>query len=271
MQIELLTNAEQIVERSLKNLHKQTGYALMQAINDTAFDVRKAEQREMDDSFEPLRPYVRRGVKVEKATRETLAARVYLETSPNKGNAVNSILRAQVFGGTRKLKKFERALIAKKVMPDDHYAVPGAAAQLDKYGDMKASQIQQILSWFSTYGEVGHTANMTDKKRARLKKVTRRSAGVEYFSGQPRGTNLPNGVWMRETLFGQRSRIRPVLIFIKWARYEKRYDFYFAAELEAKKVFGKHFKARFTRAMQNSKGFANTSTNVPNIRPRRIA
>src|SRR5439155_26080975 len=132
-------------------------------------------------------------------------------------------LNPQIHGGSRDLKKFERALRSVGALPESHFIVPGAAAKMDAYGNMDRGQIIQILAYFRSFPEAGYRANTTAKGRARLARTTLSRQGFAYFVGAPAGGKLPLGIWQRFNL--KPSAIRPVMIFVKSVLYSKRLDF----------------------------------------------
>lgn len=146
-------------------------------------------------------------------------------------------LETQRYGGKRRFKAFELALSAVGVLPHGWLAVPGQGAEMDSFGNMKAGQIRQILSWFDAAERVlGSTQNMGTKGRDKRRKGTKKSRGFEYFAAQP-GFRIGRGSWKngktqtltpgiyRRTYFGFGSAIKPVLIFVKEASYKPIFKF----------------------------------------------
>jgi len=226
--INLENNIDEVSKRLIKDFPRQLRKVIHPTINDTLFYTRKKLQEEIVDSFDNPTPYIKRSPRVIKADSQSLSGVVHIEDAPNKGNAPSKILQAEVFGGPRRHKKFEKALIYAGIMPADMFAVPGAAADLDQYGNIKGSQIVKILSYFRAFPEHGYRANSTAATRKRLKRGSKKKYGVLYFAGKP-NKNLPDGVWMRE-IHGLGARIRPILIFVKRPQYQVAFDFFFTAE-----------------------------------------
>ncbi len=85
-------------------------------------------------------------------------------------------------------------------MPQGWYSVPGAGAQIDRYGNISSGQIRQILSWFgAAERSAGSTQNMTADGRAKRRKGTKKNVGYEYFCVMPgRQKNLKQpGIYQR--------------------------------------------------------------------------
>ena len=223
--------------------------AAVAALNDAAYLTAQEEKKEIERAFDRPTPWVKGGVRYVKARKDKLEAAVDLDFWGNKqGVTVEKILKAEVLGGQRRHKRHELALQRAGVLPAGWYIVPGDAADTDPYGNMKAGQIVQIITWFRGAGEVGYKANMTDATKSRLAKGKKGSYGFEYFyvapgARRPRSqkaqTLLP-GIYKRvRTGFG--SAIRPIMIFVRGTAYKKRLDFYGVAEKFARKEFNRAF------------------------------
>lgn len=154
------------------------------------------------------------------------------------GVPAESYLRAQIKGGTRRWKRSEVKLWRSKMLPRGWFAVPTSFAQRDLYGNMTRGQILEILAWFGTHSATtkhGKTQrnNTSDATKARRRLGTRSRAGYEWFmvpaQGAKRG-GLPPGIYRRQMsgrrFVGPAAAARPVLLFVKAARYRQRFDFF---------------------------------------------
>lgn len=226
---------------------KQVPFATSVALNRAAFMSLDDIRREVSDSFDRPTPWIQKSARYTKSTKANLSVTFGYDVFGNKqGVTAGKVLRAQVAGGERKLKRFEIALRRKGVLPNGMFAVPGDAAadlgMIDQYGNMKGSAIVQILSKLEAFQEVGFTANAVNKKRKRAPGRDR-----YYWVGKP-GRNTPLGVWLIDEKYSKRGRLRPVLIFVNSANYQKRYDFQYAAN----KALLKHFYPEFDKALANA-------------------
>ena len=223
--------------------------AAVAALNDAAYLTAQEEKKEIERVFDRPTPWVKGGVRYVKARKNKLEAVVDLDFWGNKqGVTVEKILKAEVFGGQRRHKRHELALQRAGVLPAGWYIVPGEAADMDPYGNMKAGQIVQIITWFRAAGEVGYKANMTQATKDKLWKIKKNAYGLAYFYVAPgmrrprsqREQNLHPGVYKRiNTAFG--TAIRPVMIFVQRNNYKRRLDFYGVAEKFARKEFNRAF------------------------------
>jgi hypothetical protein len=228
---------------------KQLTSATRVALNRTADKAVKAEQHEMRDVFRSPTPYTLSSVRMKPATSASLAATVELKDDATKATPATRFLAPQMQGGPRGQKRFERALQSVGAMPVGYRAVPGQAARLDAYGNMSRGQIVQILAYFRAFPEAGYKANMTDQGRAKLARGTKRRQGFTYFVGRP-GDRLPLGIYQRFS-FGAGGAVKPVLLFVRSAVYQERFDFGYVVETTVKK----EFPAEFKQAMVDVKGW----------------
>lgn len=231
---------------------KQVRFASMVALNRAAFTAADATKGEMRKVFERPTPWVIGGVQYMKATKDRLVAQVDFNAWKNTAVAVEKVLDAEIKGGNRRGKRFERALQAAGVLPAGMMIVPGSAAQLDSYGNMSPGQISQVLAWFKAFGATGHKANLTAKGKSRLAKDKKSGRGFAYFALQrQRGSLLP-GIYQRFQL-GHGSAIKPVMIFIRPPRYAKRLDFYGVGEKIARAEFDKEFPKALDEALRTAR------------------
>lgn len=230
---------------------KQVNFATRVALTKTAQLAQEAEVHEMRDVFSRPTPYTLSSVFVRPATSTQLQATVGLKDGATKATPASKFLAPQIDGGQRVQKRFERALQAVGAMPTGYRAVPGSAARLDAYGNMDRGQIVQILAYFQAFPEMGYKANMNDKGRSRLGRGSKRQPGFVYFVGRP-GNRLPLGIYQR-VRFARGSAIRPVLIFVRSAVYQERYDFAYVVDLTVRRQFGDQFAKAYIDAMRSAR------------------
>lgn len=246
------------LKAALTLMPKQFDIALQRTLIKTAQAVVKAEQDEMGRVFDrPTRFTL--GALTTKFNKPAMTATV--EVKDGYWSRSNNYLATQIHGGDRHLKAFERALQYYGVMPNGWLAVPGRAADLDAFGNMKPSQIRQILSWFDAAKMVeGSDQNMGQKGRDKRRKGTKTKRGFEYFVAQPgyrmgRGSwkngktqNLTPGIYKR-TSFGFGKAIQPIIIFVRSTTYAPRFRFYEVARKTSDRVMPVEFNAALKREM----------------------
>lgn len=116
------------VSRGLSKFHrKQIPFATSQAINDTAFDVRKEHQKQLPNYIDRPTPFTKRGVKVKKSNKRDLVGVVYFDKIQAK------YMKLQIKGGTRR--------------PDNKVLlVPTAATKLNQYGNISKAVRNRMFS-----------------------------------------------------------------------------------------------------------------------------
>lgn len=199
------------------------------ALTKTAQHAQKAVIAEMPRVFDRPTPYALRGTRVKPANYKTgrLEASVEFKTDVSKGTPAEKYLQAEVFGGRRRLKRFEIALQRIGVLPSGMFIVPSQAMRLDAFGGIPARAIVQVLSYLQAFGEQGYSANMTSGKRAKLAKGTRRKYGYELVVIRPNrkpqrgGKQLAPGIWQR-TYTGFGSSLQPLMMFVRAPTYRVR-------------------------------------------------
>jgi hypothetical protein len=224
---------------------KRIPIATQRALLATARSIRAAEIKEMNKVFDRPTKWTLGAMKVGPAKNMSITVGILDPDGYYK--RANYYLGTQIAGGKRNHKAMEMALQRARVMPAGWYAVPGAKAKLDAYGNMGPGEIRQIMSWFNAAERwSGSTQNMTDATRARRRKGTKKKAGYEYFAVSPGNKGLTPGIY-RRTSFGFGKAIEPILIFVPRVSYRKRFDFEGVARRVYEAQFGPHFKAAFER------------------------
>ena len=222
----------------------QARVAYANAINDAAYKARREMQAELRNNFDRVTPFISKAPKVFEATHDDLTAsiRPTLDTRKqwSKGGKVGvdpqDVLQAQEFGGRRRDKRSEAALRRAGILlagwqtaiPDEPY--PGSD---DGRGNLRGAFLQQLLSYMQAYSEQGYKANMTDKRKAKLrnqqgigniaaKKVYKTTLGVRYFVsyGRTREHHLAPGIWAAKGTHD--VDVKPVLMFVHTPSYKPR-------------------------------------------------
>lgn len=249
-----------------EKVHKQATYAAMRALNTAGYDAKQETENKIRQVFDNPTPWIQRSVRYTKATRDKLEVKVDFDRWGNKsGVTAEQVLRAEVHGGTRKAKRFERALIAVGAMPPGYVAVPGKGMPLNAYGNIPSKTIVEILAYFRAFPEQGYRANSTAKTTARKWKgnAAKGVRGYAYFAiGTKDASGLPAGIWRKKNYnASEGGRVghlahggaQAMLIFVKSANYRPRLDFYDFAARKARASFDKNFPVMFAQAMGTAK------------------
>lgn len=143
----------------------------------------------------------------------------------SSSNAAADYLNPLIEGGDRKLKNFEFRLRRGGRIRPTQYAVPGADARLDRFGNISKSVSAHILRDVQSFiKEDGFHQN------------TKRKA-VKYFM-LPAYPHKPIGIYYR-----QGKQLKQVIVFTDDApKYEQRIPFYKNSNTLASKHIGKEFR-----------------------------
>lgn len=252
--IKIDVDADNMLARTFTDMERtQLPFAVMQAVNATAFGVRESWQRMAARVFDRPTPMTINAVLYAKATRQRLFATVFIRDEAIKGTPPAKYLLPQVQGGERRPKGMERLLQSAGVMPQGMFAVPGNGAQLDAYGNVKPGQVRQILSQLQSGMETGYTSNESEKSRGRrLKREAKRGGGGHYFPIKQRRGALQPGLYERVTT-GFGSGVRSIFVFTRSARYTPRYDIYGLAQRQWNALMPFHFNRELAKALESAK------------------
>jgi alkylated DNA nucleotide flippase Atl1 len=185
----------------------------------TAKAIRESERDAIAQSFASPLSYTNNSPRLKIATATNLQAEVYIADIKGGGGGGGfegspaDYLQAEVQGGARRVKKFEKALQNQGSMPRGWVSVPGPAAKLDGYGNMSRSQIIQIIAQLGQDYSPGYARVIKRSVDARIAKA--RKSGQIYFAVTKAGQPLKPGVYLRD----KRRGPRPVMYFVPQARY----------------------------------------------------
>ena len=214
LELDIRHNSAQVIARLHNFRATNIPRAMKNAANATGRYVHAALRSEMTQVFDRPTPWALGGLRFKPASETRPLVQIWLEEFGGKGIPAARFLEAQIQGGMRRRKRFERALIEAGKMPPTAYAVPGRQAPIDAYGNVPASFIVRVLSDLQAFGEQGYRANRRGKRRGARKS--------NYFFIPRPGSSKPPGVYwhMPNGLLGI------VFLFVSKTAYQKRYDFY---------------------------------------------
>ncbi|MDY0013863.1 MAG: hypothetical protein RBS40_13340 [Rhodocyclaceae bacterium] len=133
--IEITVKGDKQVAAMLADVPKQAGRAAEQALDRTAYAIRKDEKDEMRKVFVSPVPYTINSLKVTPTRGHNMVAIVGFK-EPER--MAQHYLIPQVEGGKRKLKGFERGV-------DMGEMVPGQSVKLDRYGNVPVRTLKAAL------------------------------------------------------------------------------------------------------------------------------
>lgn len=258
------------VQEQLKKL-SQSGIkdAASKAINDTAYEVKRAMVKEMDSVFDRVTPYIRNSVWIKPATPDKLTATIEPTYYGGKGIEPQKVLAAQEAGGKRRDKRVESALRRVGILPNGMQTVmpktpfPGSD---DGRGNFRGAFVTQLIAYFQAFGEQGYRANMTDKRKKKLANVGKSANGYKTINGfvyfiasaqamkgvhdrTERTLHLHPGIWAKSGIHG--SIVKPVMMFTKAGRYTPRFSMDRIAKVEdVDNYFNKRMRYRIRQAVE---------------------
>lgn len=237
IRVNVRSDIDKLVAKLQNVRREQLPFAIAKAVTGTAKVVAQKLNEELPRAFDRPTPYTQGSVRFTFATKQRPISVVMVRDDASRGTPPAKYLAAQVAGGPRRHKKFELALQAAGTLAG--YAIPGAAAKIDRFGNVSRSQLTQIFT----------AAKAT--KAASTRKKRGRKDGI--FIGSPGGGKLPTGVWERYS-FGFGSTIKPVLLFTpKAPNYRVRYRFQDIGEKVVREEFGAQFMSAYAQAVASAR------------------
>lgn len=199
---------------------KQLPFAISQAINRTAFDMRDAMNGATRQYFKDPVPFTQRAFLVNRSSKRDLTAEVYAERRRAR------YLRTLITGGERGQKPVERRFLAKAEasMPKGSVLVP-AAVKLTAAGNVSLATLKRIDSQIGGKGR------------------------NSVFLGRPEGAGRPPGVYQRMA----RGKLKPLFIAVPRARYGKLYPMAEIGQKVIDRRFGDYLRSSLERAVSTAK------------------
>jgi hypothetical protein len=249
--LSVVIREQKSLEQTLDKLSgKEAAQGYAKALEDTGHQARRFLIKELREQFDRPTPFVFNSPKFLPVSPEKLSLSVKptidARNQPSKGGKVGVdpqyILQAQTYGGSRADKRSEVALRRAGILPAGFQtAIPGDEwggpfpGSDDGRGNIRGPFMAQLISYLQASGEQGYRANMKAKAKAKIEDRTTYSQlsnrkevklirGRVYFvsKGITGGSHLPPGIWAKTGTHG--AEVKPVLMFVRRASYEKRID-----------------------------------------------
>jgi hypothetical protein len=217
--------------KMIDNLAKQVRYATARSLTATAHDVRTELGREMTSKLDRPTRWATGAWRVERATKDNLVATVAMR--PGRYQPAEQLVQ-QFVGGGRAPKRFEVLLRQAGYIGAGEYIVPGNAASLDAFGNVRRSQLTAILR-----------AIKAQPAKVNKRKSRSAVAGV-FWSDGTRG--LPKGAWARNG-----KTLSCYLLAVNATTYRPRVALLPVAERVVRAKFQKHFDAALAEALRTAK------------------
>lgn len=223
---------------------KQIPFATVLALTRSAKRAQGNVAAAIRGSFDRPTTQTQRATFIKAATKARPQAQVFLKDDFGKGTPAAKYLQAQIAGGARAAKRFERALQEAGILPRGWVTVPGAGERLDAYGNLPRGVITQILVDLRAFRADGFKANRLTKREAR--ETGKRYRRSRFFVVLP-GKRQQPGIYRRfDTAFG--TGVRPVVIFARTSAYRPRLKF---ADIVQRSI-ARHFPREFDAALRDA-------------------
>ena len=236
MGLTLTSNMSEVMARFQAVATRQLPFALSQALNDTASDIRKAEVEKMKAVFDRPTPYTLNAFQIKPSTKANLSAVVEQKAQ----SANRNYLKRQAEGGPRKRTALESLLASRLAITGVLSAMlPADNARLNQYGNWSTGQRNEVLA------AIGSMRDSTSNRSSRSLK--RKKNPSKFFVPT---SGLPEAIYER-TASGQ---LRIILAFTASApTYTARFPFEETARQEAERTFPINFAKRFASAANTAR------------------
>jgi hypothetical protein len=233
-----------VLARKFTRLEKeQIPFATALTLTYTARDMQEAVKRAMPQELDRPTRFTVAGVFIRGATKTKLEAYVFLRDEATKGTAPVKYLAPTVYGGQRRVKRFERALRARGIIGANELAVPAIGAKVDQYGNVPAGTIVQMLSNLGANPSGDNTPIGKHRRRGKRK-------GKDWFVGTL-GDSGQRAIMRRDNA----RTLSPVFILVDESSvsYEKQFAFFDIATQAFHRTFHKNWKAALAYALRTAK------------------
>lgn len=248
-QIRIGVDPDNAFGRQLTELEQsQLPYAASQAANKVAYEIRERWKRQAPRVFDRPTPLTVNAAVYRKATKAQPYAEIFIRDEAFKGTPPAKYLLAEVDGGQRRRKGFERLLQSRGLLSPTQFAVMGRGARANQFGNVPAGQVTKILSQLGAQRDRYQNQTPTSMKRRRTKAPT----GGEYFVLTRRRGRLRPGIYERITT-GWGSAVRSIFIFTNSATYTPRYDIFGMAEDTWRRLMPFYLKRELEKAMETAR------------------
>lgn len=223
MKFTISTNTQQLMRVMVETQRNRVPFGVVWAMTKSGQVAKERVRMEMQTTIDRPRAWTLNSLQLKPANKDRPFIELgYKEFGTKVGTPAGKYLRTLESGGQRRHKKFEKALIANRLMLPTQFAVPARGFPLDKEGNVSQEVIVRILSHLRAFAEGGYNANLSRDKDKRRRRIA--SAGEQFFAstGAGRGA-LPPGIYRRDAFTG---KIQMAFAFVKAPTYRRQFRFY---------------------------------------------
>ncbi len=210
-----------------KAVQKQLPFATSVALNNVAFDARKAINAGTKGAFHVPVKFTQNAFLVQKSKKRSLAAFVYAQDKAGRDRA--RYLRFGIAGGTRPQKGmdayFENAVPNDGTIPRGAYFMPTSLVKTNASGNVTQATLRRVSKGISGDARGG------------------------FFIGTPKGGSRPPGIYRRS-----RSQLHPYFIATTdRPDYTGRFNIEAIGAKVIERRFGFHFNAALRKALRTAR------------------
>lgn len=204
---------------------RQAPFAIAKALTATAKAVQAELTKRTPTVFDKPNAFTRKAWAIQRADKQNLTAWVFAKDKQAL------YLKAQVQGGTRRIKGFEKKFGAVGEHGPEDALVPTRNIRLDSTGGVSLAAIKRMSQGMNSSGKVGR-----------------------YFVGKPKGEgkNAARG-WGIYARVGNNQRLQAVMVFTKKPTYTPRLDMNAIGERVVNAQFVGELEAAWAQAIRTAR------------------
>jgi hypothetical protein len=249
MRVSIQNNFPDVAQR-LRLLGRQAPFVAAVSLTRSVKDGQAAIKVETARAFDRPTNYTLNSTFLKPATKTRLEARVWVKDNAfGKGTPADRFMLPEIYGGMRGQKGMERLLQSAGLMKAGWYAIPAAGAQIDGNGNVKRTQIVQILSQLRLQRGAGSESRASGSARSN-RTIARQ--GVTYFALKEKHRGLGPGIYMKRR-FAHGTAVRPVFLFVQSVLYRPRLRFHEVGEQTIRARFPVQFDNEWTKALTRAR------------------
>jgi hypothetical protein len=219
-----------------RQMAAQVAFASSLALNRTAEHARGALRSTMSRVFDRPTPFTLNSLFIKPATKTNLVARV----GHKDKSAVNKYLKAEIEGGQRELKGFERVF---ERLGGSGFLVPTDNVRKNSYGNLSRAQVQKIVAAASS-------SNGSDPRAIFVVPMGAKShLAPGIYQRVPVRTRVRGG----RVTGGGGSKVKTLMLFKTATRYRPIYDLKGVVERTVQSEFSRQFAAAMDYALSTAR------------------
>ncbi len=147
------------LHKSMSAISKQLPFAIMNTLNDLAFDGMDSMKSEVKGKLKLKNQKIPNAFHIKKATKKTLQVKLSIDDWKWQAD----VLKPHFYGGDRKRKGMEKAMIYAGAMSRDNILTPPPGVKI------QSSTYVQMMSYLKLNYKAGYDANRNDKSKRKNK------------------------------------------------------------------------------------------------------